>query len=242
MNHPIQSVFVQIATSHWLRLEYATRSRIPNGLRSLIDVEQVVNDSIDEWMTQVSETMCNEAMEPMDLDALVGLLMFILKCHTTDAIRKEIAWKRGGRTINSGEEILDRCKDPNCVACASAMEFEEMLVSVEQHLDATQRSVLRLRLDGYTEFEIGERLQLSISTVKGIRRSIASIVKAMMPDAYPKSKEQRAKSKKQEAKSKKQEARSKKQEARKNSFEKWEFSQRRTHRLRLVVHRDEMSL
>ena len=78
-----------------------------------------------------------------------------------------------------------------------------MLVSVEQHLDATQRSVLRLRLDGYTEFEIGERLQLSISTVKGIRRSIASIVKAMMPDAYPKSKEQRARSKKQEARSKK---------------------------------------
>jgi hypothetical protein len=48
--------------------------------------------------------MRDEAMEPMDLDALVGLLMFILKCHTTDAIRKEIAWKRGGRTINSGEE------------------------------------------------------------------------------------------------------------------------------------------
>jgi hypothetical protein len=203
MNHPIQSVFVQIATSHWLRLECATRSRIPIGLSSLIDAEQVVNDSIDEWMTRASETMCNEAMEPMDLDALVGLLMFILKCHTTDAIRKEIAWKRGGRTINSGEEILDRCKDPNCVACTSAMEFEEMLVSVEQHLDAMQRSVLRLRLDGYTEFEIGERLQLSISAVKGIRRSIASIAKAMMPDAYPKSKEQRAK--RQEARGKRQE-------------------------------------
>jgi hypothetical protein len=77
MNHPIQSVFVQIATSNWLRLECATRSRIPIGLRSLIDAEQVVNDSIDEWMTRVSETMCDEAMEPMDLDALVGLLMFI---------------------------------------------------------------------------------------------------------------------------------------------------------------------
>jgi DNA-binding CsgD family transcriptional regulator len=96
------------------------------------------------------------------------------------------------------------------------MESEEMLVSVEQHLDTTQRSVLRLRLDGYTEFEIGERLQLSISTVKGIRRSIASIVKAAMPDAYP---EQRAN----------------RQEARKNSFEKWEFFQRRTRRLRLIT-------
>ena len=216
MNHPIQSVFVQIATSNWLRLECASRSRIPIGLRSLIDAEQVVNDSIDEWMTRVSETMCDEAMEPMDLDALIGLLMFILKCHTTDAIRKAIAWKRGGRKINTGEEILDRCKDPNCVKCTTEMESEEMLVSVEQHLDTTQRSVLRLRLDGYTEFEFGERLQLSISTVKGIRRSIASIVKAAMPDAYP---EQIAN----------------RQEARKNSFEKWEFFQRRTRRLRLIT-------
>jgi hypothetical protein len=54
-----------------------------------------------------------------------------------------------------------------------------------------------------------------------------SIANAVMPDAHPEGK-------KQEARSKKQEARSKKQEARKNSFEKWEFFQRRTRRLRLT--------
>ena len=225
MNHPNQIVFVQIATSHWLRLECATRSRIPRGLRSLIDVEQIVNDSIDDWIKRVSETQSDEMMEQSDIDSLIGLLMIIAKRRTTDAVRKEISWKRGGRTITGGEEILDRCPDLNCISFTTAIEFEEMISGLEQHLDATQQLVLRLRLDAYTEGEIAERLQVSIDAVKGIRRSIVYIANAVMPDAHSESREQR---------SKKQEARSKKQEARKNSFEKWEFSQRRTRRLRLT--------
>jgi DNA-directed RNA polymerase specialized sigma24 family protein len=220
MNHPNQNVFVQIATSHWLQLECATRSTIPRSLRSIIDAEQIVNDSIDDWIKRVSEAQSDEMMEQRDIDSLIGLLMIIAKRRTTDAIRKEISWKRGGRTITGGEEILDRCQDSNCIACTSAIEFEEMLCGLEQHLDATQQSVLRLRLDGYTEWEIAERLQVSLDAVKGIRRSIVSIANAVMPDAHPEGK--------------KQEARSKKQEARKNSFEKWEFFQRRTRRLRLT--------
>ncbi|MCY3011853.1 MAG: ECF-type sigma factor [Planctomycetota bacterium] len=180
----------------------------------------------------MSETQSDEMMEQSDIDSLIGLLMIIAKRRTTDAVRKEISWKRGGRTITGGEEILDRCPDLNCISCTTAIEFEEMISGLEQHLDATQQLVLRLRLDAYTEGEIAERLQVSIDAVKGIRRSIVYIANAVMPDAHSESREQRAE--KQEARSKKQEARSKKQEARKNSFEKWEFSQRRTRRLRLT--------
>lgn len=75
MNHPNQIVLVQIATSHWLRLECATRSQIPRSLRSLIDAGQIVNDSIDDWTKRVSETQSDETMEQMDIDSVVGLMM-----------------------------------------------------------------------------------------------------------------------------------------------------------------------
>jgi len=193
--------YERILRLHWIILERRALSRVSQRIRSRVDVSQIVNDAADEWIQIGVSLEKSHHGEQLSDERLIGLLVAIVEKRTTDSIRSEIAWKRGGRTITGGEEILDRCQDPNCITCTSAIEFDEMLSSVEQHLDATQRSVLRLRLDGYTELEIAKRLELSIDAVKGIRRSIVSVANSVMTVAHPE--RQKAKGKRQKAKGKK---------------------------------------
>ena len=177
--NPREVRFATILRMYWTILESKAISRVSQRIRSRVDVSQIVNDAAEEWMEVVSVMESEVANEPLSDDRLIGLLTRIVEKRTWDAIRSENAWKRGGQLETFGSEHLQQCTDPHCSDCLSEMQSAEMRILLNKHLDSMQQQVLELRCNGYSETEIAERMQITLASVQRIRKSIASVAKAI---------------------------------------------------------------
>jgi DNA-binding CsgD family transcriptional regulator len=105
--------------------------------------------------------------------------MKIVEKRSLDAIRDVNAWKRGGQLEAVGSEHLKQCTDPHCSDCLSEMQSAEMRSLLDMQLDSMQQQLLELRCYGYSETETAERMQITLASVQRIRKSIASVAKAI---------------------------------------------------------------
>ncbi len=227
MYSSLSDYLIALLSSQWSKLELKASARIPNSLRSRVDISQIVNDSLYEW-TQVflKPDLEGSNAETVE-DSLFALLIHILRKRAGDAVRKELSWKRGGRTsFEEANQILHH-EDPRSTIGIADLEVEDTLGQFGLYLDTIQQSVLSLRFDGHEELEIATKLRIPVETVRRARKAIARIADQVLADREPRTKNQ-------EPRTKNQEPRPKNQEPRKNSFEKWRFSGYRTRGLRLV--------
>jgi DNA-directed RNA polymerase specialized sigma24 family protein len=189
------------------RMEHAVFTRIPIGIRSRIDVSQIVNDAGLKWLQTVSTIEQIALSEPLSEKRLIGLLKAIVHKHALDQIRTESSWKRGGRIeINAGDRFI-QCHDPHCTDCESELHVQEMHALLANHLDSHEQRLLDLRCDGYSESEIAEKMRITLEEVHSIRKAALSIAEVVLLT----SDERRAtRGERQEARGKRQEARGKK--------------------------------
>ncbi|MFN7893369.1 MAG: helix-turn-helix domain-containing protein [Pirellula sp.] len=220
--NPREDRFAAILRLRWTILESKAISRVSQSIRSRVDVSQIVNDAAHEWIQRVGELERLTQPKQLSDERLVGLLMKIVEKRSPDAIRDVNAWKRGGRIEAVGSDHLQHRHDPHCVDCFSEMQAAEMRSVLDKHLDRMQQQVLDLHYDGYSETAIAEQLGISLISLQRIRKTIASLAEGLIL-------------RDDQTRRGSQKARGKRQEARKNSFEKWEFFQRRTRRLRLIT-------
>jgi len=177
--NPREDRFAAILRMRWTILESKAMSRVSQRILSRVDVSQIVNDAAEEWIEIVSEMESEVANETLSDERLIGLLRRIVDKRTLDAIRSENTWKRGGPLEAFGSEHLQPYTDPHCADCLSEMQSAEMRSILDSHLDSKQQQVLELRCHGYSEIEIAERMQITLASVQRIRKSIASVAKAI---------------------------------------------------------------
>jgi hypothetical protein len=164
-------------------------------------------------MEVVSVVESEVANEHLTDERLICLLTSIVEKRTLDAIRSENTWKRGGHLEAVGSEHLQQCTDPHCADCLSEMQSAEMRSILDMHLDSIQQQVLDRRCHGYSETEIAEQIRITLASVQRIRKSIASVAKAINL-----TRDERRETRDEEIVS-----------------QKWKFSRWNGHRLRLVL-------
>jgi DNA-binding CsgD family transcriptional regulator len=221
---------------YWTILESKAMSRVSQRIRSRVDVSQIVNDAAEEWIEVVSALEQRGHAEQLSDERLICLLEAIVEKRALDAIRSANALKRGGQLEAVGSEHLQQCTDPHCSDCLSEMQSAEMRSLLDMQLDSMQQQLLELRCYGYSETEIAERMQITLASVQRIRKSIASVAKAinLTRDERRETRDERRETRDERRKTK-DERRKTKDERRKNSFGKWKFSRWNGRRLRLVL-------
>jgi DNA-directed RNA polymerase specialized sigma24 family protein len=180
MNRPLSEYLTAFISSRWRWLESKASSQIPNAIRSRVDVSQIVNDSLFEWIKLHSENEYAEFSTIWDEASLNATMIDILQKRTVDAIRRETTWKRGGRNAIDGDDQLLQCMDRRSHDGMTGLECEETLRKFSFHLDSIQLSVLHLRREGNTESEIAETLGISTETVSAARKAIAIIAEEVL--------------------------------------------------------------
>ncbi len=182
MNRPSEDVLNAFVVWRWSVLVKAASSQISTGHRNALDIEQIVNDSVYEWMLYISK---REIMPPSTLaddDPLICLLLSIVKRRVIDAIRNRSTWKRGGRIAFEGESALLKVCDPFGIEFVSQLECEEALSSVMKHFSENQQRVIRLSLEGYSEKEIAKQTDSTLSAVTKIRKMFKDFAWTVLTD------------------------------------------------------------
>jgi RNA polymerase sigma factor (sigma-70 family) len=110
------------------------------------------------------------------------LLKTIVEHRLCDAIRRECGSKRG--SVNHLEKETERMidREEGLVSPLEKLEAQETLERLFAHLDAQQRSILMLRLDDHTEFEIADILGCSVGNVHVERQKIVRVAEAFYED------------------------------------------------------------
>lgn len=158
--------------------------RLGNAARRIADEEDVA--------VSVFDSLCRGAAagkfsQLADRDDLWRLLVAIAGQKAVDQIRRQISQKRGGKDLR-GESVFATPSDHGPQGFEDFLQAEptpDMLVVMEEEegrlmallTDDSQRQIARLRMEGYGNQEIADRLQISLRSVErklGIVREIWS--------------------------------------------------------------------
>ena len=182
MDCSLPECFIAFLSSQWSRLEQIASAKIPESLRSRVDVSQVVNDSLFEITQVVVKPDLEGSNAETVEDSLFALVTHILRKRAVDAVRKELTWKRGGRIrIEQADQILHH-EDPQSTISIARLESEDVIGQIGFYLDVIQQGVLTLRYDGNEELEIAQKLRIPVETVRSARKAIARIADEVLTE------------------------------------------------------------
>ena len=199
MTRPLSDYLIVLLSSQLQRLESKTTARIPNAIRNRVDISQIVNDSLYEWIHFISTNEETESSTAIVEESHFAILIHILRMRTSDAVRKEMTWKRGGRTLIDGNDQMLQCEDLRSRESLSDLECKDTLRVITLYLDDIQQNILRLRYEGNTESEIAEKLIIPLETVRAARKEISTIAKEVLrKQLEPRTKNQEPRTKNQE--------------------------------------------
>jgi len=154
------------------RLMEFCRKRLPHSTRRVGDEEDVVLNAMDSFFRGARE---GRFPELGDRDELWRLLVVIASRRASNYIRDQQREKRGGG-VAADKARLDQtaspavgieqiiCREPTPeFAAMFAEEFERRLRQLD---DETLRTVAQLKLEGYSNLEIADRLGSALRTVE----------------------------------------------------------------------------
>ncbi len=140
------------------------RRRLARELRSQFDS---VDFAQAVWASMF--LMPSLADEELSVDAFTRKLVSVASNKVTDEYRKRLGTKKYdlrreiGRVGSSENEVEVPTKDPSPSEVVIAREYWERLVL---RASSTSRAILQLRLEGFKQHEIADRLGISERTVR----------------------------------------------------------------------------
>lgn len=148
----------QIVSRFLARLTALARTRI-GGLRGDEDEADVALSALKSFLIRAPQ---QEFRDLPDRDALWSLLAAITLKKSISARRRMLAQKRDVRRVQSFDDVLT--VDPSHEFLDSVVdEGNRLLESLD---DPVLRDVARLRMEGYSNQEIAERIDRSVKTVE----------------------------------------------------------------------------
>lgn len=172
----------QLWEQYYERLIGLARKKLGSGSRRVMDEEDVVVSAFRSFCSGMEKGRYSDLADPHDL---WKLLVTITLRKAVDQLRFQGRLKRGGGRIRGESalpgdadadipdglnQVLGREPTPEFAALV-AEECEKLL----ERLDNDQRQIAILRMENYTEAEIAQRLQCSLSTVKRRLRIIREL-------------------------------------------------------------------
>ena len=165
------------------RLVQLANSKLRNSSRSSVDEEDVVQQAFADFFSQVKQGRFPKLNDRNDLWQVLAMLV---DRRAKDQIRRQYALRSGGgRVINgnsvgltAGVQEVDLISSvPSRTPCVSeAMDFVDALRNRLALLkDQEQRSVALLKLQGYSNREIADKIDSSLRTVERTLNRIRSI-------------------------------------------------------------------
>jgi RNA polymerase sigma factor (sigma-70 family) len=160
------------ATHLWNRyfhtLMQFARQRLRHGARRVVDEEDLAATAIESLFGRLADGQFSELS---DREQLWAVLVTITDRKAVNTLRRHFSDKRGGGKVR-GESTFDRTDDDATQILAGAVSANLMpdvaarISELTESLDHELRQVIHLRLDGYTNNEIGQRLNRSVATVE----------------------------------------------------------------------------
>lgn len=168
------------------RLDLVTRRHFPPGLNRRLAPEDIVQSTCRSFFTRIQDGR----LEVSDRDSLWGLLCAIALNKTRMKQRYHLAQRRA---INREQDVQSTKSDSGERTAAEpasggappdeAIIFAEQLERVMELLDATEKEILQLKLDNYTNQEIADRVSRSERTVRRVverlQEKLATALKSM---------------------------------------------------------------
>jgi len=164
----------QLWSEYFERLLMAARQRLGEGPRRVADEEDVVVSVFDSLCRGAAKGRFDQLTDRQDLWML---LLTITRQKSVDEIRRRTRQKRGGGAVR-GESVFAREVDESAAVGISELTSDEptpdLLVSAEDNFryllgllrDDTLRRVAHLRMEGHTDDEIADQLNVSKRTIE----------------------------------------------------------------------------
>ena len=149
------------------RLVALARSKLTAAPRRAADEEDVALSAFKSLCLGAAE---GKFPHLRDRDNLWPLLVVLTVRKAQDLVKHERRKKRGGDGAHTGGASISHEEWNSIVGAEPTPEFSAMVSeNFEQllgHLDATQRQIALLKLDGYNNAEVAERLDCGLRTVE----------------------------------------------------------------------------
>ncbi len=173
---------------YFQRLLQVARSRLASQPDRIVDEEDVVLSVFDRLFQGASQGRFPKLNDRSDL---WQILVMLTERSVIDQHRRNKAEKRGGSPpipqsdlvptdLRQIQELVDSSPSPEVVAA-----LNENLSRAMNRLGQKTRNVALLKLEGYTNKEIGQRLGVSISTVERKIRMIRETWEAQYLEDSP---------------------------------------------------------
>ncbi|MGN6545995.1 MAG: RNA polymerase sigma factor [Aureliella sp.] len=168
------------------RLDVVARRHFPPGLNRRLAPEDIVQSTCRSFFMRIQDGR----LEVSDRDSLWGLLCAIALNKTRMKQRFHLAQRRAiNREQDVGAPSSDASDRPTLEPASAtappdeAVIFAEQLERVMELLDATEKQILQLKLDNYTNQEIADRVNRSERTVRRVverlQEKLAAALKSM---------------------------------------------------------------
>ncbi|WP_339749871.1 ECF-type sigma factor [uncultured Rubinisphaera sp.] len=163
---------VELWNHFYSRLVVLARKKLKSKVRRVIDEEDIALEALENCFTALK---AGHFPDIRDRDNLWALLATITERRALNANRNEYRSKRGGGHIR-GDSAFLRKDDSICVgpdAMPSAEPTPEMVAAFTEdfeyllsRLRPNLQHIAKFKLEGYTNREIGEKVECSIATVE----------------------------------------------------------------------------
>jgi len=158
------SAMSELCRQYEPRLRMVARVRLGSVLRPYLDSMDLVQSVHRSLLVGFREAKF-DVSTPENLLALALTLLRRKVARHWRHLRRQKRFEAGGSSIDLLPQILSELSAPDTDP-AEAAAFTDELERLCRRLDATDRQILTLRLDGYTTAEIAEQLAMNHATVR----------------------------------------------------------------------------
>jgi RNA polymerase sigma-70 factor (ECF subfamily) len=158
------SALSELCRQYEPRLRMVARVRLGAALRPFLDSVDLVQSVHRSLLVGFREAKF-DISTPENLLALALTLLRRKVARQWRHLRRQKRLETGGSSMDLLPRILADLSAPEPDP-ADAAEFQEQLERLCRRLDATDRQILTLRLDGYTTAEIADQLGMNHVTVR----------------------------------------------------------------------------
>jgi DNA-directed RNA polymerase specialized sigma24 family protein len=157
--------------AYFQRLIVLARQKLRHGPRGMADEEDVALSAFDSFVRGAEQ---GRFPQLSDRDDLWGLLLVITEHKAINLVRREKRAKRGGGKVRHEGSLVSASAFAglDCLPHSEPTPEEAALVADECRClfdaldDATLRAVAIAKMEGYTNEEIADRLDVSLPTIE----------------------------------------------------------------------------
>jgi RNA polymerase sigma-70 factor (ECF subfamily) len=169
------------------RLEGVVRSRFPLGLKRRLEPEDLVQSVCRSFFRRATAGQLEFAGDEglWRLLCAISLNKLKMKQRFHYAKRRRLTQERDLESDSANHDSNRFEPAATDQAPDTAAIFAEQIEQVMSMLDATEQTVLQLKLDGFTSEEISGKLRRSDRTVRRVLKRLQIKLEALLPQSLP---------------------------------------------------------